>query len=125
LHKQDHGYDGAYHTIGGAAMTEREQKARGPTNKAILEAVENLALAYHQFASALQAREDADRNERRYLRDRIDQLFGQVDAVQRKVDRQLDRRDTEFDAFREDVERRLAALEGHNDASDEARPPGP
>lgn len=86
-------------------MTEREQKPRGPTNKDIQRAIEGLAQAYHEFVQALQAREESDRHERRYIRDRLDQLFGAVDGVQKKVDRQLDQVWKEVDALRERIDR--------------------
>lgn len=99
-------------------MTEREQKARTPqpTLAQVLAAVESLGQAYHAFASAFSAWQDDDRKqreldkeERRYLRQRVDQLFGQLDLFQRKVDRQFD-----------EVWREIDALKGQQDAGNTA-----
>jgi hypothetical protein len=89
-----------------------------PTNADIQEAINSLAAAYHTFVQALTAREEEerrqkqnDRHERRELKTRLDAFFGRLDFMEKKIDRQFDQRDKEFDAFKEETERRLAALE--------------
>lgn len=86
-------------------MTEREQKVRGPSNKAILEAIESLGLAYHQFASALQAREEDDRRERRAQRETLDRILGTLERLQQQIDRRFDQVWKEVDALRERVDK--------------------
>lgn len=91
-------------------MTERERHARGPTNKDIRQAIEDLAGAYHAFAQALLAREDAERAERRYLRERLEVIAGTLDRMQKQVDRRFDQVWTEVDALKE----RVGKLEADN-----------
>lgn len=93
-------------------MTEREQKARGPTNGQILAAVQNLARAYDEFAQALMAREDTERAERRYNRDRLDAIAGTLERMQKQIDRRFDQVWKEMDALKD----RVDTLEGQRNA---------
>lgn len=86
-------------------MTEREQKARGPTNRDIQKAIEGLAAAYHEFVLALTAREDDDRRERRYLRERLDGIAGTLERMQKQVDRRFDQVWQEMDALKARVDK--------------------
>lgn len=86
-------------------MTEREQKARGPTNSQILAAVQNLARAYDEFAQALMAREDTERAERRYNRDRLDAIAGTLERMQKQIDRRFDQVWREMDALKERIDK--------------------
>lgn len=81
-------------------MTEQERKTRGPTNTDIKAAIESLAQAYHQFVQALTAREDSERAERRYLRDRLDAIAGTLERYQRQVDRRFDQVWREIDQIK-------------------------
>lgn len=98
-------------------MTEREQKARTPTNKDIQKAIEGLASAYHEFVQALMVREDDERQQRRYLRDRLDAIVGTLERMQKQVDRRFDQVWTEVDALKA----RVDELEGRTDASNAAQ----
>lgn len=91
-------------------MTEREQKVRGPSNKDIHAAINTLAQAYHEFVLALETREKTERDERRYLRDRLDAIAGHLDRMQKQVDRRFDQVWQEVDALKERVDK----LEGRD-----------
>ena len=83
-------------------MTERQRR---PNNQAILSAVEDLAAAYHAFAQALLAREDAERGERRYLRERLDAIAGHLERLQTQMDRRFDQVWQEVDALKVRIEK--------------------
>lgn len=76
---------------------------RTPTNKDIHKAIEGLAQAYHQFVQALETRERTERDERRYLRDRLDAIAGHLDRMQKQVDRRFDQVWQEVDALKERI----------------------
>lgn len=96
-------------------MTEREQKVRGPTNKDIKAAIESLALAYHEFVQALMAREDTERADRRYLRERLDTIAGTLDRMQKQIDRRFDQVWREVDDLKGRVDK-LEVGDGGNAA---------
>lgn len=90
-------------------MTERH---KAPSNRDIRTAIDSLAAAYHEFAQALLAREDAERSERRYLRERLDAIAGTLDRMQQQVDRRFDQVWTEMDALKARVDKLEAGSDG-------------
>lgn len=94
-------------------MTERVRASKRPSIQTILDAIESLTEAYHQFASAWSAHEDTERAERRYLRERLDAIAGHLDRMQMQIDRRFDQVWQELDALKARVDKHEAGDGGH------------